>query len=91
MPRSPDHDDWLRAWLRKHGPGRRPNDRAGPGKPPIRATSAPPGSPAKIEVMEGRALRGEALFHPDDARGGDRPGLWLEMDTDDYLIDEETG
>jgi len=30
-------------------------------------TTAMPGSPEKIAVMEERALRGEQVFHPDDA------------------------
>jgi hypothetical protein len=33
-----------------------------PGEP----TSAPPGSPTKIEVLTERAARREALFHPGD-------------------------
>lgn len=30
-------------------------------------TDAPPGTEAKIEVLRGRAERGEILYHPDDA------------------------
>lgn len=38
--------------------------------PPLAAepTAAPPGSLEKIEVMRERAERGEAVFHPGDAR-----------------------
>lgn len=32
------------------------------------ATGAGPGSLEKIRVMQGRAMRGESLFHPDDSR-----------------------
>lgn len=31
-------------------------------------TSAPPGSRAKFRILAERVLRGETLFHPDDAR-----------------------
>lgn len=34
--------------------------------PPAAATSARPGSEAKIAEMAARAARGEQLFHPDD-------------------------
>lgn len=38
--------------------------------PPLAAepTAASPGSREKIEVMRARAERGEAVFHPQDAR-----------------------
>lgn len=38
--------------------------------PPLAAepTNAPPGSLEKIQVMRERAERGEAVFHPHDAR-----------------------
>lgn len=35
---------------------------------PKEATSAPPGSPEKVAVMEQRASRNESLWHPDDAK-----------------------
>jgi hypothetical protein len=34
---------------------------------PDSPTSAPPGSPEKVAVLEARAARGEILWHPDDA------------------------
>lgn len=42
-------------------------------RPARAATSAPPGSAAKIEVMRRRFEAGEAIFHPDDPtlRNGD--------------------
>lgn len=42
---------------------------------PTRPTTAPPGTPLKIVVMGRRAARGEATFHPADARfeGDQRP------------------
>lgn len=56
------------------------------GKVPAAATTAGPGSDAKIDVMRGRAERGESLSHPDDcdvsAPAGPsyndtaRPGEW---------------
>lgn len=36
-------------------------------KPPPEPTLAPPGSAEKVRVLEQRARRGEALWHPDDA------------------------
>jgi hypothetical protein len=38
------------------------------GRKPCEPTTARPGSPEKIAVLEGRAERGEMLFHPDDGR-----------------------
>jgi hypothetical protein len=35
---------------------------------PAESTSSPPGSPEKIATMRARASRGEAVFHPMDAR-----------------------
>jgi hypothetical protein len=37
---------------------------------PASPTDAVPGSSEKIAVMEERAARGEAIFHPDDLTGG---------------------
>lgn len=42
-------------------------DRFGSRPLPRRPTQAPPGSPAKVAVLEQRAARGECLWHPDDA------------------------
>lgn len=39
---------------------------------PARSTTARPGTPEKIEVMVGRAKRGEQLFHPLDSGWGTR-------------------
>lgn len=36
-----------------------------------RATSHPPGSPGKVEVLRRRLERGENLWHPDDRKGFD--------------------
>lgn len=35
---------------------------------PSEPTTAPPNTPEKIEVLRDRAMRGEELFHPQDAR-----------------------
>lgn len=43
----------------------------GPRPLPSDATDAPPGSAEKVAVLEARAARGEALFHPHDAGGWD--------------------
>lgn len=37
-----------------------------PGKVPSEPTTEPPGSKAKVAVMQSRVARGEKLFHPDD-------------------------
>jgi hypothetical protein len=34
---------------------------------PCRPTAAPPGSPEKVAVLEERAQKGQALWHPADA------------------------
>ena len=67
----------------------------GSGRLPAEPTQALPGSDEKIEVLAQRAARGEALFHPQDARHGqsDRPPLPIlvmvepEDETDDTLDD----
>lgn len=46
-------------------------DRAAHPRPASVATSALPGSPAKIEVMRARVARGEECFHPKDANWAD--------------------
>jgi hypothetical protein len=38
-------------------------------------TDAPPGSRRKVRVMMYRYLMGQELFHPDDARAGERLGF----------------
>jgi hypothetical protein len=43
-------------------------DRCGPVPLPVEATDAAPGTGDKVAVMQGRALRGEQLFHPGDSR-----------------------
>lgn len=47
---------------------------------PAAPTQAEPGSPAKIAIMQERARRGEALFHPLDAgpRWRRLPRSWEE-------------
>ena len=40
------------------------------GTAPPGPTAALPGTEAKVDVMVGRAERGEALFHPGDAQAG---------------------
>jgi hypothetical protein len=42
-------------------------DRYGPCPLPV-PTDAEPGSPAKIAVLEARALAGQQLHHPDDRK-----------------------
>ncbi len=44
---------------------------SGHGRLPAKPTQALPGSEEKILVLEERAARGEALFHPLDARRSD--------------------
>lgn len=44
---------------------------AGHGRLPAESTQALPGTEEKILVLEERAARGEALFHPLDARRSD--------------------
>lgn len=39
----------------------------GPATPAREPTEAPPGSPEKLGVLEGRARRQESLWHPADA------------------------
>lgn len=50
---------------------------------PAAPTTAAPGTPEKLAVMEERAKAGRAIFHPADSRGeGDeRPALWLAEHT----------
>lgn len=43
-------------------------EKNGPAPPPQKPTDAPPGSDAKVEVLEARAKAGECLFHEADAR-----------------------
>jgi hypothetical protein len=45
--------------------------------PPATPTSARPGSEAKVRVLEERAARGEALFHPLDSREAPDLAGWL--------------
>lgn len=60
-------------------------ERAKRGRPPTDPTHFEPGSDGKKEVMRLRAGRGECLFHPDDAKGGDATDLnrWHSTDGDD--------
>lgn len=56
---------------------------AGLGLMPVAPTTAAPGSPEKVAVMEERAKRGERVNHAADARfeGDMRPVEWLEANT----------
>jgi hypothetical protein len=48
----------------RRGLGRGYRNAAMPNEP----TNAPPGSSEKVEELQRRAIRGESLWHPDDAR-----------------------
>jgi hypothetical protein len=43
--------------------------------PPPAPTSAPPGSARKVRVLAFRAAMRQELFHPDDAKAGERLGF----------------
>ena len=43
------------------------------GRPLPAPTSFPPGSPGKVDVMAARVERGEAIWHPLDARHDEEP------------------
>lgn len=56
--------------------GRGTPDTAGDRPPAAAPTTAPPGTPEKLAVLEARAQDGVRLFHPADARfAGDRRPL----------------
>lgn len=59
----------------KRGVGNHNDGRKLPSKP----TTAAPGTPQKLEVMQSRVLAKRAIFHPADARfeGDPRPLEWL--------------
>ena len=63
--------------VNKHG-RRSPVARKSDSPLPAEPTSAPPKSEEKIAVLGGRAMRGEALFHPADAMGD--PPSWGARD-----------
>lgn len=79
MPHSDVFDNWLRDQRRQARKlkkaegvdGKRkviPRNFSGPAPLPATSTNEPPSSPGKVLVMQLRALRGEQLFHPDDAK-----------------------
>ena len=56
----------------RYQPARIPgfNDFYGQADPPLKPTRALPGTLEKVEILEQRASRGQALWHPEDARMG---------------------